>query len=62
MVLSSTFTISSATVSNSSAPNPRVVSAGVPIRTPEVYQAPLGSAGTAFRLVTIPASSSAASA
>ena len=57
-----TVTISSATLSNSSAPNPRVVSAGVPIRTPEVYQAPLGSAGTAFRFVTMPASNNADSA
>ena len=59
---SSTSTISSATRSNSAAPKPREVSAGVPIRTPEVYQAPFGSRGTALRLVTMPASSSADSA
>ena len=41
----STWTISSATLSNSSWPKPRVVSAGVPSRMPEVYQAPLGSCG-----------------
>ena len=57
-----TCTISSATRSNSSWPKPRVVSAGVPSRMPEVYQAPLGSAGTELRLVTTPASSSADSA
>ena len=57
-----TCTISSATWSNSSLPKPRVVSAGVPSRMPEVYQAPLGSAGTELRLVTTPASSSADSA
>ena len=39
----STSTISSATLSNSSWPKPRVVSAGVPRRMPEVYQAPFGS-------------------
>ena len=43
-------------------PSPRVVSAGVPSRTPEVYQAPLGSAGIELRLVTIPESSRALSA
>ncbi len=52
----------SATLSNSSGPKPRVVSAGVPRRTPEVYQAPFGSDGTELRLVTTPASSSADSA
>ncbi len=54
--------ISSATWSNSAAPKPREVSAGVPTRTPEVYQAPFGSAGTELRLVTMPDSSSADSA
>ena len=39
-----------------------MVSAGVPNRMPEVYQAPFGSAGTELRLVTTPASSSADSA
>ena len=39
-----------------------MVSAGVPSRMPEVYQAPFGSRGTLLRLVTTPASSSAASA
>src|SRR5690606_32922722 len=58
-VLLSTSTTSSATRSNSSEPNPRVVSAGEPNRMPLVYQAPLGSAGMALRLVTMPASSSA---
>ena len=43
-------------------PKPREVSAGVPIRTPEVYQAPFGSRGIALRLVTMPESSSADSA
>ena len=61
-VLASTSTISSATLSNSSWPKPRVVSAGVPSRTPEVYHAPLGSLGTELRLVTTPASRSANSA
>ncbi len=61
-VLLRTSTMSSATVSNSSWPKPRVVSAGVPRRMPEVYQAPLGSAGIELRLVTTPASSSADSA
>ena len=49
-------------MSISAAPRPRVVSAGVPMRMPEVYQAPFGSCGIALRLVTMPASSSAASA
>ena len=31
-----------------------MVSAGVPIRMPEVYQAPFGSCGIALRLVTMP--------
>ncbi len=35
---------------------------GVPMRTPEVYQAPFGSRGTELRLVTMPESSSADSA
>ena len=61
-VFDSTSTISSATRSNSAAPKPRVVSAGVPIRTPEVYHAPFGSDGTELRLVTTPESSSADSA
>ena len=43
-------------------PNPSVVRAGVPIRMPEVYQAPLASLGMLFLLVTTPASSSADSA
>ena len=61
-VFFSTSTTSSATRSNSAAPKPRVVSAGVPNRMPLVYQAPLGSAGIELRLVTTPASSSADSA
>src|ERR1700753_439013 len=52
----------SAISSISPVPKPSVVSAGVPSRTPEVYQAPLVSRGTLLRLVTTPASSSAASA
>ena len=48
--------------SSSSGPNPSVVSAGVPSRIPEVYQAPLGSRGTLLRFVTTPASSRADSA
>ncbi len=51
-----------ATSSISAVPSPRVVSAGVPMRMPEVYQAPLGSAGMALRLVTMPESRRAASA
>ena len=39
-----------------------MVSAGVPSRTPEVYQAPFGSRGMLLRFVTTPASSSADSA
>ena len=62
VVFLKTSIISSATRSNSAGPKPRVVSAGVPIRTPLVYQAPLGSDGTELRLVTTPASSSADSA
>ena len=54
--------MSSATWSSSAAPMPRVVSAGVPIRMPDVYQAPFGSRGIELRLVTMPASSSADSA
>ena len=61
-VFDSTSTISSATLSNSSAPKPRVVSAGVPKRMPLEYQAPFGSAGIELRLVTTPESSSADSA
>ena len=41
---------------------PREVSAGVPMRTPEVYQAPFGSRGIELRLVTTPESSRADSA
>jgi hypothetical protein len=48
--------------SMSAGPRPRVVSAGVPRRMPEVYQAPFGSAGMALRLVTIPESTRALSA
>jgi len=62
VVFVSTSTTSSATLSNSSEPKPRVVSAGVPNRMPEVYQAPLASWGTELRLVTTPASSRADSA
>jgi hypothetical protein len=39
-----------------------VVSAGVPIRMPDVYQAPFGSCGIELRLVTMPEASSACSA
>ena len=52
----------SAISSSSSGPNPSVVSAGVPIRIPEVYQAPLASLGMLFLLVTTPAFSRADSA
>ena len=38
VVAASTWTIRSATRTNSGAPNPREVSAGVPIRTPDVYR------------------------
>ena len=41
---------------------PSVVTAGVPMRTPLVYQAPFGSAGIELRLVTMPASSNTFSA
>ena len=58
----STSTISSATRSKSAASKPREVSAGVPIRMPEVYQAPLASRGIELRLVTMPESSRANSA
>src|SRR6476469_1201213 len=61
-VLVSTSTISSATRSNSAAPKPRVVHAGVPNRMPLEYQAPLGSLGIELRLVTTPESSNADSA
>src|ERR1022692_3247960 len=54
--------MTSAISSISLVPNPSVVSAGVPSRMPEVYQAPFGSRGTLLRLVTTPASSSAVSA
>lgn len=57
-----TRSMSAAISSISAVPRPRVVSAGVPMRMPEVYQAPFGSAGIALRLVTMPESSSACSA
>src|SRR5580704_3598016 len=62
VVARSAVTITSATSSSSPVLKPSVVSAGVPSRTPEVYQAPFGSLGTELRLVTTPASSSACSA
>ena len=40
----------------------KVVNAGVPTRTPEVYQGPLGSKGTLLRLAVIIPSRSAISA
>src|SRR5699024_8452541 len=46
--------MTSATSRNSSAPNPRVASAGVPIRRPEVTIGGRGSNGTALRLTVIP--------
>ena len=52
----STWAIISATSVNSVAPKPRVASAGVPIRTPEVTSGGLGSFGTELRFTVIPAS------
>src|SRR4029450_9060339 len=46
----------------SSAPMPRVVTAGVPRRRPLVYQLPLGSKGMTLRLRVTPASRRAVSA
>jgi hypothetical protein len=46
----------------SSAPMPSVVTAGVPTRSPLVYQAPLGSNGITLRLRVMAASRSAVSA
>ncbi|MNV96007.1 hypothetical protein D3C71_1909620 [compost metagenome] len=43
-------------------PKPRVVTAGVPMRTPEVTNGERGSFGTEFLLVVIQARASAASA
>src|ERR1700689_4663171 len=62
VVAPSTAAKMSAISSSSSGPNPSVVSAGVPIRMPEVYQAPLASRGMLFLLVTTPAARSADSA
>src|SRR5450759_5990690 len=62
VVASSTSAMRFATAVNSSAPKPRLVSAGVPRRTPLVYQAPFGSCGTELRFVTTPEPSRADSA
>ena len=62
VVARSALVMTFATSSRSSGVNPSVVSAAVPSRMPEVYQAPLASPGTVLRLVTTPASSRAASA
>ena len=54
--------ITSATSVNSVSPKPRVASAGVPIRSPEVTIGGRGSNGTALRLTVIPTSCSRSSA
>ena len=46
----------SATSVNSTSPKPRVASAGVPMRRPEVTHGGRGSNGTALRLTVMPAS------
>ena len=50
LVAANTSTINSATRSKSAPPKPREVSAGVPMRMPEVYHAPFGSRGIELRL------------
>ena len=44
----------SATSANSASPNPRVASAGVPIRSPDVTIGGRGSIGTALRFTVMP--------
>src|SRR5215212_7652953 len=48
--------MTSATSANCSSPKPRVASAGVPIRSPDVTIGGRGSNGTAFRLTVMPTS------